>query len=101
MRIPEEFPCRFTEPEDCWIPLPDGVRLAARLWLPESAHEKPVPPIPEVLPYQTHDQPPPPTAPAHRYFAHHGYASIRPATRAPGRPGGEERRGGREEYDRA
>src|SRR3546814_16547028 len=56
MRIAEEFPCRFTETEDCWIPLPDGVRLAAKLWLPEGAHEKPVPTILEVLPYRKHDQ---------------------------------------------
>src|SRR3546814_3348342 len=77
MRIAEEFPCRFTETEDCWIPLPDGVRLAAKLWLPEGAHEKPVPTILEVLPYRKHDQYAPRDAQVHRYFAGHGYASMR------------------------
>src|SRR3546814_5176814 len=88
MRIAEEFPCRFTETEDCWIPLPDGVRLAAKLWLPEGAHEKPVPTILEVLPYRKHDQYAPRDAQVHRYFAGHGYASMRLDMRGSGDSGG-------------
>src|SRR6185436_14336711 len=33
------FPHQFTETEDCWIPLPDGARLAAKLWLPDIAEK--------------------------------------------------------------
>lgn len=77
MKIIEEFPQSFTETEDCWIPLPDGIRLAAKLWLPDTAMQKPVPTILEVLPYRKHDQYAPRDAQVHRYFAGHGYASMR------------------------
>ncbi|HEY2875006.1 MAG TPA: CocE/NonD family hydrolase, partial [Reyranella sp.] len=33
-----------------WISLPDGTRLAARLWLPEDAEQHPVPALLEYLP---------------------------------------------------
>ena len=29
--------------ETMWIPMSDGVRLAARAWIPEGAEKKPVP----------------------------------------------------------
>src|SRR5690242_13244439 len=33
------------EIENTWIPMPDGVKLAARIWLPEGAAQHPVPAI--------------------------------------------------------
>lgn len=41
--------------ENLWIPLPDGDRLAARLWLPPGARDRPVPAILEYLPYRKRD----------------------------------------------
>lgn len=42
-----------------WIPLDDGTRLAARIWLPADA-EGPVPSVLEYIPYRKNDG----TAPA-------------------------------------
>ena len=45
MRRIEAFENRVRVVETTWIPLPDGVRLAAKLWLPEGAEAAPVPAI--------------------------------------------------------
>src|SRR5580658_11033408 len=39
------------EIENSWIPMPDGVKLAARIWLPDSAKQHPVPAIFNYCPY--------------------------------------------------
>lgn len=41
--------------ENEWIPLPDGRRLAARIWMPKTAKKTPVPAILEYLPYRKRD----------------------------------------------
>ncbi|MEM7320787.1 MAG: CocE/NonD family hydrolase, partial [Pseudomonadota bacterium] len=41
------------EIEHLWIKMPDGVRLSARIWLPEGAG--PVPAILEYIPYRKRD----------------------------------------------
>jgi uncharacterized protein len=41
--------------ENQGILLPDGVRLAARLWLPVSAHQSPAPVVLEYIPYRKRD----------------------------------------------
>jgi predicted acyl esterase len=41
--------------ENEWIPLPDGRRLSARIWLPKDASKNPVPAIFEYLPYRKRD----------------------------------------------
>lgn len=41
--------------ENIWIPLSDGNKLAARVWLPEDFEEHPVPFILEYLPYRKRD----------------------------------------------
>ena len=41
--------------ENEWIPMPDGVRLAARFWIPEGAETHPVPVVFEYLPYRLWD----------------------------------------------
>ena len=57
--------------------MPDGIRLAAKLWLPEDAERDPVPAILEYVPYRkregtrTYDQG------SHMYWAGHGYACLR------------------------
>ncbi|HET6319519.1 MAG TPA: CocE/NonD family hydrolase, partial [Chloroflexota bacterium] len=67
-----------------WIELSDGVRLAARLWLPQDAESRPVPAILEYLPYRKNDGTARRDALHHPYFAEHGYASVRVDMRGSG-----------------
>ena len=67
-----------------WIPMPDGTRLAARIWLPEDADRDPVPAIFEYVPYRKNDGLVLRDAPIHHYFAGHGYASVRVDIRGTG-----------------
>jgi putative CocE/NonD family hydrolase len=60
-----------------WIPVRDGVRLSARIWLPSDAHERPVPALLEATPYRKGDITAAGDASRHGYFAQHGYASVR------------------------
>jgi predicted acyl esterase len=48
-------PCEITQIEIVWIPMPDGTRLAARMWIPTSAQPKAVPAILEYTPYRRRD----------------------------------------------
>ena len=64
--------------------MPDGMRLAARIWLPEDAEADPVPAILEYLPYRKRDFMRPRDEPIHHYFAGHGYASLRVDIRGSG-----------------
>src|SRR6185437_16332638 len=48
--LPAKRPFKVIENE--WIPMQDGVRLAARLWIPEGAEAHPVPVVWEYLPYR-------------------------------------------------
>ena len=77
LKVVTRFPHKYSETEDCWIPLPDGVRLAAKLWLPDIATTRRVPTIIEVIPYRKRDIYAPRDAMHHRYFAGHGYATMR------------------------
>ena len=43
LRLPQRD--LVTEVDDLWIPLPDGGRLSAHLWLPPGADAAPVPAI--------------------------------------------------------
>lgn len=58
-----------------WIDLPDGRRLAARMWLPRL--QEPVPAILEYLPYRQGDGTAPRDETTHTVFASEGYACIR------------------------
>jgi uncharacterized protein len=69
---------------DLWIPMSDGQRLAARLWLPKDAHQSPVPALLELLPYRKGDLMRGSDETYHPYFAGHGYASIRVDIRGSG-----------------
>ena len=70
--------------ETVWIPMPDGVRLAARLWLPFEARQTPVPAILEYIPYRRRDRTRMRDESMHPRFAEAGYASLRVDIRGSG-----------------
>ncbi|MER9254427.1 CocE/NonD family hydrolase [Mesorhizobium sp. M0598] len=84
IRVVTEFPRKVREIENLWIPMPDGVKLAARIWLPEDADADPVPAILEYLPYRKRDGTVERDALTHPYFAGHGYAGVRVDMRGSG-----------------
>jgi putative CocE/NonD family hydrolase len=84
VRTVEKLPRAVREVEHCWIPLADGCRLAARLWLPAGAEARPVPAILEYLPYGKREGTRERDEPMHRYFAGHGYAAVRVDLRGTG-----------------
>lgn len=84
MRIVTDFPRPVTEIPHLWIPMPDGVRLSARIWLPADAAERPVPAILEHLPYRKRDGTAARDALTHPWLAGHGYACIRTDLRGTG-----------------
>ncbi len=55
----------------------DGVRLSARIWMPDDAEDKPVPAILEYIPYRKRDHTRAWDDPRHHYWAGHGYACVR------------------------
>jgi uncharacterized protein len=67
-----------------WIPMRDGERLAARIWLPVDAEQRPVPALLEYIPYRKNDATAQRDAAIHPYFAGHGYASVRVDIRGSG-----------------
>src|SRR5882724_7665895 len=78
------LPRPVREIENLWIPLADGTRLAARLWLPEDAERQPVPALLEYLPYRKRDGTVERDALTHPYLAGHGYAAVRVDIRGSG-----------------
>ena len=88
MREVAEFPRRVREIENVFIPLADGRRLAARLWLPEDAESDPVPAVIEYMPYRKRDHFRPRDSRIHHYIAGHGYACLRVDVRGSGESDG-------------
>ena len=82
--VKTDFPRPVREIENTWIPMPDGTRLAARIWLPEDAGDDPVPAILEYLPYRKRDGTVERDHLTHPYFAGHGYAGVRVDMRGTG-----------------
>ncbi len=78
------FPHEVRVIEHTWIPMSDGVRLAAKMWIPTEADTTPVPAILEYIPYRKRDVEAVQDALAHHYFAGHGYAGIRVDLRGAG-----------------
>ncbi|SDF49868.1 hypothetical protein SAMN05216241_101282 [Limimonas halophila] len=72
------------ELSNVWIPMPDGTRLAARIWLPPGARTEPVPAILEYIPYRKADHTAPRDSRMHPYFAAKGYAALRVDLRGSG-----------------
>ncbi|HVT50038.1 MAG TPA: CocE/NonD family hydrolase [Dongiaceae bacterium] len=60
-----------------WIPMQDGRRLAARLFLPKDVERKPVPVILEYIPYRRRDGTRLGDDQMHLWFAANGYACAR------------------------
>ena len=88
MPVKDTFPEAVLEEPNVWIPMSDGVRLAARVWRPEGSDDKPVPAILEYLPYRKRDGTAVRDATTHPYFAGHGYASVRVDMRGNGESDG-------------
>jgi predicted acyl esterase len=84
VNIRTEFPRRIRLISEAWIPLSDGTRLSARIWLPVDAETNPVPAVLEYLPYRKDDATAPRDAIRHPYFAGFGYASVRVDMRGSG-----------------
>jgi len=84
IRVRRKLPRRVREIEHVWIPMSDGVRLAARIWLPEDAEADPVPAVLEYIPYRKRDMRADVDSMNHRYFAGHGYAGVRVDLRGSG-----------------
>ncbi|MDJ0779463.1 MAG: CocE/NonD family hydrolase [Gammaproteobacteria bacterium] len=73
--------CQVTEIEHCWVPMPDGVRLSARLWLPTRS---PAPAIVEYIPYRKRDMVRARDERNHPVFAANGFACVRVDMRGSG-----------------
>jgi putative CocE/NonD family hydrolase len=82
--VRKDFPRHVHELRNVWIPLSDGARLSARIWLPEDAEDDPVPAILEYLPYRKDDETAARDAVRHPYLAGHGYAAVRVDIRGSG-----------------
>jgi putative CocE/NonD family hydrolase len=81
----------FTEPlsdiqstEHVWIPMPDGVRLSARIWMPTHIAPEGVPAILEYIPYRKADMVRARDERNHPWFAMNGYVSLRVDMRGSG-----------------
>ena len=82
--IKTDFSYQVKKLENTWIEMSDGIRLAATVWLPENADQKPVPAILEYLPYRKDDSRAVRDSSYLPYFAGHGYACIRVDIRGTG-----------------
>lgn len=88
MRTVTSFPHEITVDENVWIPMRDGVRLAAKIWRPVSSDDEPVPGILEYIPYRKRDLTAARDSIHHPYLAGHGYACVRVDLRGTGESGG-------------
>ena len=72
-----DYPRAVHTVENIWIALPDGCRLAARVWLPQDAEDAPVPAVLDAVPYRKGDGTEARDATRYPYIAGHGYACVR------------------------
>ncbi|MEE2033679.1 CocE/NonD family hydrolase [Rhodococcus chondri] len=84
IRAVTELPYPVREEQGVWIPMRDGVQLAARIWRPERADSEPVPAIVEMIPYRQRDLTARRDSIHHPYLAGHGYAGVRVDLRGSG-----------------
>ena len=84
MRVIKEFPRPVRCIEHTWIPVRDGARLAARIFLPEDAEQNPVPAVFEYIPYRKRDHTRTRDDVSAPYIAGHGYAYVRVDLRGSG-----------------
>ncbi len=78
----------FREIENAWIPMSDGVRLAARIWVPVGAEAAPVPAIFNYCPYFSRLFTRPMDDARFPYYAARGYACVRVDIRGSGNSNG-------------
>ena len=83
-----QFPRKVRVIENTWIPLSDGIKLAARIWLPQDAEDNPVPAILEFLPYRKREGTNERDELTHPYYAGNGYACVRVDIRGSGESDG-------------
>ena len=74
----------FRSVEHLWIEMPDGVRLAARIWLPKSALNNPAPAVFEYIPYRKVDMVRARDERNHPYLAENGIVAVRVDMRGSG-----------------
>lgn len=84
MQIVENFPYQVRTIENIFIPMRDGKKLAARIWLPEETDATPLPAIMEYIPYRKRDITRGRDATNHAYLAGHGYVCARVDMRGSG-----------------
>src|ERR1700683_4667619 len=72
------------EIENTWIPMRDGVKLAARIWIPANARQHPVPAIWNYCPYFARLFTRSDDDAIFPYYASHGYACVRVDIRGSG-----------------
>lgn len=84
MRTVTALPYGVKEQETVWIPMSDGARLAARIWMPPSAEDEPVPAVLEYIPYRRRDLTAVRDSVNHPYIAGHGFACVRVDIRGTG-----------------
>jgi uncharacterized protein len=77
MKIVSAYPRPIRLVENLWIPMADGNRLAAKMWLPVDAEQNPVPAIIDYIPYRKRDGSVLADERTFPYFAGHGYACLR------------------------
>ncbi|MBF7049145.1 CocE/NonD family hydrolase [Campylobacter volucris] len=85
-KIIKDFKYEVKAIENEWIVLKDGIRLSARIWLPQT-NEK-IPAILEYIPYRKNDGTRTRDEPMHGYFAGNGYAVVRVDMRGSGESDG-------------
>lgn len=88
MNSVNEFPHAVLEDENVFIEMSDGARLAARIWRPDTALERPVPAILEYIPYRKRFGTAVRDEVMHAYLAGHGYACVRVDLRGSGESDG-------------
>ncbi len=81
-------PSPVREIDNVFVPLADGTRLAARVWLPADAEARPVPAILEYLPYRKRDGTTRRDESTYPVFAAAGYAGVRVDIRGTGESDG-------------
>lgn len=72
-----DFPHKIIDLPDVGIPMPDGIRLSARIWMPDDAAVRPVPAVLEYIPYRKRDGTLVRDELMHPYVAGQGYACVR------------------------
>ena len=88
MKAVSDLPYSVVEDDNVFIPMPDGARLAARIWKPAHSNTAPVPAILEYIPYRKRFGTAVRDTVTHTYLAGHGYACVRVDLRGSGESDG-------------